>query len=114
MNERIKKIRLDFGMNQFEFANELCFTTSMISQMENGIAKITDRTINAICSKFHINRDWLLTGEGNMYIENDSNLSYTLINEMAKNQSLCETARIASPHMRKEDWSKLYNFMKGM
>ncbi|NJD02695.1 MAG: hypothetical protein FIA99_08915 [Ruminiclostridium sp.] len=35
--------------------------------MENGIKKITDRTIKLICQEFNVNDTWLRTGEGDMF-----------------------------------------------
>lgn len=61
MNTRIKELRIALNLKQKEFGNFIGLRSS-ISEIENGKAPITDRTIIAICSKFNVNEDWLRTG----------------------------------------------------
>lgn len=44
---------------------------SSISEIENGKAPITERTIISICSKFNVNENWLRNGQGEMFIVED-------------------------------------------
>lgn len=44
---------------------------SSISEIENGKAPITERTIISICSKFNVNEEWLRTGNGSMFLIED-------------------------------------------
>lgn len=71
MKERLKKIRLDNGLSQEEFAKRIGLESrGHISALEKGSRNITDRIINDICREFKINEVWLRTGEGgdeNMY-----------------------------------------------
>ena len=66
MNTRIYKVRKASALNQSEFAKKLSLTKNYISLIENGNRMPSERTIIDICDKFEINKDWLLTGEGEM------------------------------------------------
>lgn len=66
MHNRIKEIRNYLKLSQREFGQEIGLRSS-ISEIENGIAPITERTIIAICSKFNVNEKWLRTGTGEMF-----------------------------------------------
>lgn len=68
MNSRICQVRKMSGLNQTDFADRLSLTKNYISLIENGNRIPSDRTISDICEKFNINKDWLLTGEGEMLV----------------------------------------------
>ena len=66
MHTRICQVRKNEGLSQTEFADKLSLTKNYISLIENGNRVPSDRTISDICEKFNVNKDWLLTGEGEM------------------------------------------------
>lgn len=68
MQDRLKILRNDKEMSQVEFGKLIGISRSQIACYENGIRELTERTINDICREFNVNKDWLLTGEGEMYI----------------------------------------------
>lgn len=69
MNSRMKEIRLDSGLSQAKFGKELFISQDHVSSMENGRRALTERTINDICNKFHVNEEWLRHGTGEKYID---------------------------------------------
>lgn len=70
MNTRIKELRLALKLKQKEFGHIIGLRSS-ISEIENGSAPITERTIIAICSKFNVNENWLRNGIGEMFVNED-------------------------------------------
>lgn len=68
INENIKKLREDYlDMSREIFAQEINLKRTAIYLIETGQRNPSDRTINDICEKFNINKEWLLTGEGEMH-----------------------------------------------
>ena len=68
INENIKKLREDYlDMSRETFAQEINLKRTAIYLIETGQRNPSDRTINDICENFNINKEWLLTGEGEMY-----------------------------------------------
>ena len=68
MNTRIKELRKnDLKLTQAEFAKPLEITGSAVSYIESGKATPDGKTINLICSAYNVNREWLETGEGEMF-----------------------------------------------
>ena len=39
--------------------------------METGKRKISNKTIETICSTFNVNKDWLINNQGDMFINQD-------------------------------------------
>ena len=116
VGERIQLIRKDHGYTQKEFGEKLSLVASMICLLENGTANITERTIKSICNEFNVNREWLLTGEGEKY--NNEKSTETLTVEFAeilgKYPSLYETAKMVSNHMTTNDWRRVNQLLEEM
>lgn len=67
MKMRIKMIRDSVGLSMRAFGDRLGVGSSSVALWESGRNNPSEQTIRAICSEFNIRRDWLETGEGEMY-----------------------------------------------
>lgn len=76
---RIKRVMDSMGMNVSEFSRLTDINQSNMSSMLNGKRKIGDAIINKIVLSFDINKDWLLTGEGEMKKESNSIVSEPMV-----------------------------------
>lgn len=73
MNTRIRELRKVLNLSQKDFANKIGLKQNAISYMEKTGSTITEQNIKTICSKFSINENWLRTGSGDMFLENEKN-----------------------------------------
>ena len=75
---KLKELRKALSLKQGEFAQRISTTQGHISDIENGRKELSNRTIKLICLEFGVNEEWLRTGEGDMFKENDidSSLAY--------------------------------------
>ena len=64
VNKRIKKVRTELNITQRNFSNQICISQSSLGEIETGVRNVNDRIIQLISSQFNINKEWLLTGEG--------------------------------------------------
>lgn len=69
MNERIKEIRIKFGLTQQEFADKIKVKRNTVATYEMGRSVPSDSAIALICKEFNINEEWLRNGIGEPYIE---------------------------------------------
>lgn len=69
INERIKDLRKELGLNQAEFGQKLGVTRSVILNIEKGKNKFppADIFIEHICEIFNVNKDWLVDGNGDIF-----------------------------------------------
>jgi len=67
VHNRLKQVRNYFNLSIREFAKEIYFSHSVYGQVEYGSREPNDRIIQLICSKFNVNKDWLLNGTGEMF-----------------------------------------------
>ena len=71
MNKRIRELRKVLNLSQREFANKIGLKQNAISYMEKSCSTVTEQNIKNICSQFSVNENWLRTGFGKMFLENE-------------------------------------------
>lgn len=77
IGHRIKQLRKSAKLSQVEFARRLSVTQSSISRYESLAGEPDTAFLAKLCERFHVNLNWLLTGEGEMYqqlVEIDASL----------------------------------------
>jgi transcriptional regulator with XRE-family HTH domain len=67
VNDRIKKIRIMLGLAQNEFAKQIFISKSYYGDIELGNQAANDRIIHLVSVQFNINKEWLKTGEGEIF-----------------------------------------------
>lgn len=68
MNERLKLLRNKLGLTQQEFADGIGIKRNAITNYEIGRNEPMDAVISLICRTYHVNENWLRTGEGDMFV----------------------------------------------
>jgi len=68
--DRLIKIRESLGLTQKEFCKGIYVSQTYYSNIENGNKKINDRVIALITSQYGVNKEYLLTGKGEIFSEN--------------------------------------------
>lgn len=79
IQERIFELRKILKLNQTSFARKAGLTKTSVSQAETGKRLPTPFTIEKMCNAFSINKDWLLSGVGEIFI-GDLNIPSNLVN----------------------------------
>ena len=69
MNDRIKELRTALKLSQKAFGARLGVTDAAISSIESGRRNLTDQMEISICREFNVNKNWLRTGEGEMFLQ---------------------------------------------
>lgn len=67
IRQQIKALRVSLGLTQAAFGERIGIGMTSVSMLESGKNNPSEQTIRAICSEFGVRRDWLETGEGEMY-----------------------------------------------
>lgn len=99
ISERFKQLRAELGKSQTEFGAGIGVSRSVINNIERGVTEPSDVFLNHLCVVYNVNREWLETGEGEMF---------------NKSEQLDETAKLIesisdSPDMRSllATWAQL-------
>lgn len=66
---RIADIIRESGLSKTAFSRRVGLSQPFVSQLANGAAVPSDRTILDICREFNVNEHWLRTGEGEMFVQ---------------------------------------------
>ncbi len=71
LNENIKRLRLQFGLNQVEFARRMCVTKQCVSNWENDNVLPSIEMLEKMADFFHVSTDQLLGRENENFISVD-------------------------------------------
>ena len=71
IGERIRTLRKQLGLTQKEFAKKIGVIDRLVSKWEKGLNDPTTKSLKAIAKTFNVNLHWLLTGEGEMFINKE-------------------------------------------
>jgi transcriptional regulator with XRE-family HTH domain len=69
LGDRLKQVRLAKDLTQQAFAESLDTSASYISDIEAGKTAPGSKFLTTFLRKFNINLNWLLTGEGEMFLD---------------------------------------------
>ena len=69
MNQRMKMVRETLGMSQANFAESADIGLGVIKNIDSNRTEPNDHFYNVLCARYNINRTWLETGEGEMFVE---------------------------------------------
>ncbi len=84
LGERIKKVRRDKNLTQYEFGKRIGIKANSVSLIESGNRNASDQVIISICREFNVDETWLRTGEGEMFLKTPD----TAIGQLAKELGL--------------------------
>jgi len=115
MKERIKQIRKHYKVTQQEFAEKIGVSRTFVSQVEADMNIFSDRTLKDICRIFHINEEWLKTGNGEMLSPRTKNQQIAeFLNEVMeeKDESFKKQFVNSLASLDFDDWLKIEEILK--
>ncbi len=75
LSGRIKAIREALKLSQREFGEKLGVSRDVISNIEYNRAPPKELLLRHICELYHVNQQWLETGEGEMFRDDPAEIS---------------------------------------
>lgn len=88
MNNRFKQIRKALNMTQEDFGKALERTKRSIIFYEKGERSIDIPIITLLKEKFNVNTDWLINGNGSMFIDNKTDEFSKIYNSLSDENKL--------------------------
>lgn len=113
MNNRLKKLRKTLKLTQKEFGESIDLSGSNVSNLEKGNVNLTPRNISAICSKYQVNEEWLLNGEGEMFakLTKDDEFNILVGRLSSENDSFKKKVIEEMLKLNDEDWTFIEKFV---
>ena len=71
INARVKAIRKAKGLSQAEFGKAISLKQGGVSYIEQEGNTVTEQNVSLICQKFRVRREWLVDGEGEMFLSGE-------------------------------------------
>ena len=67
ISARIKAVRKALGLSQRAFCKGIFLSQGFYANIESGLRKPNERIYELISTKYNVNKDWLITGKGEMF-----------------------------------------------
>jgi transcriptional regulator with XRE-family HTH domain len=83
-SERIKAVRKALGISQRDFCAGIYLSHSFYAKIETGTRSPNERVYELICNKYNVNKDWLLTGRGEMFSDSPPDVELARLMEIIK------------------------------
>ena len=112
MNQRIKEVRSSLGLSQEEFGRRLGITKSAVSRIESSSNGASGQTVKSICREFSIDYAWLTTGQGEMFAENDDQITKLIDTVLAGENEFARAIFRGFAQFSAEDWQQLHGLIK--
>jgi transcriptional regulator with XRE-family HTH domain len=81
---RIKLIRKALGISQRDFCEGIYLSQSFYAKIETGTREPNERVYELISNKYKVNKDWLMTGKGEMFSESPPDVELLQLVEIIK------------------------------
>lgn len=82
MNERLKLLLKELNMSQRQFALKINLDPGYFSRIIQGKVQPPDRILLLIENVFHVNKTWLETGEGEIFVSQNISLAKKQVLEL--------------------------------
>lgn len=106
MLKRLKLFRNTLGYTQEEMASIMGIKRNTYSLIEHGERTLTNRHIESLADKAFLNKDWLLTGSGDMFREKPQEKKLVEIFESLSPDSQEYLIKLANIMLEEEKRSK--------
>lgn len=84
ISDRIKAVRKTLGISQRDFCGGIYLSHSFYAKIETGKRNPNERVYELISNKYKVNKDWLITGKGDMFSETPPDVELLQIMEIIK------------------------------
>lgn len=111
IGKQIKKLRKELDLTQQKFGERIGVKGNTIAQYELGRNEPIDAVLSLICREYNVNKDWLLTGEGEMF----NTPSTDVLDQLARDYNLSNSAYIMIEkfiNLKPEVQNAIYDFFR--
>ena len=112
--QRFMQLRKYLKMTQSEFGKELGRTKMAISYYEKGERSIDNSIILLLQEKFNVNTDWLINGNGSMFLSDNEKKADSGVVSIASSYNVPERLLILLSKLKKEDLIRVEGYMQAI
>ncbi len=112
ISKRVRELIDALGITQREFADKLNLTPAFINNVLNQGKSFSQETIIKISFKFRVNINWLLSGEGDMFIPSAEEIHKQvdefreLWGKLRKREGMMEFVRVVADSTE-DEWKRI-------
>lgn len=114
IHQRFKLIRKELKMTQTEFGKKIGKKLRTIQDYEYEKATITDGVLLTLQEKFNVNIDWLINGNGSMFLSDNEKKADSGVVSIASSYNVSERLLILLSKLKKEDLIRVEGYIQAI
>lgn len=117
VNARITQLRKDLDLSQTAFGERVGVSRGVVNNLERNLTTPSPLLLQQICKEYNVNREWLETGEGEMFnpVDLDVELAGYFGSVLADEQgSFRKDFLTALSKLPPEGWELLEEFIENL
>lgn len=116
IGERIRMIRKEKNLTQVDLGKVIGISGAGVGKIETNVSKPTEAALRLICSVYHVEYSWLVTGEGNMYgkLTEEERIDAFIEEHMAEERELTKSIMKAFAKLPDEEWIRLRDLIDSL
>ncbi|AWZ50054.1 XRE family transcriptional regulator (plasmid) [Clostridiaceae bacterium 14S0207] len=113
---RLKQLRKKLNLTQEQLGNKLCVSRSNIGNIEVGNVTLSERNTKDICELFNVNKNWLLHGDGEMFvtIDEDKELLEFVIRVLGNKNDFIKNTFLTLARLDEDEWQVVEKIIKSL
>ncbi len=114
IHQRFKEVRKKLNFTQSEFGEQLGKKLRVIQYYEASDSSITLDIILLLQEKFNVNTDWLINGNGSMFLSDNEKKADSGVVSTASSYNVPERLLILLSKLKKEDLIRVEGYMQAI
>lgn len=114
IHQRFKEVRKKLNFTQTEFGEQLGKKLRVIQYYEANDSSITLDIILLLQEKFNVNTDWLINGNGNMFLSDNEKKADSGVVSIASSYNVPERLLILLSKLKKEDLIRVEGYIQAI
>lgn len=114
INDRVKTLRKELGLTLEKFGEHLGVKKSTLSNIENNRYGVTEQMIKLIIREFNVDYEWLVNGEGEMFLDADDTILEKIDRIMVGENEFAKNVFKAFTKLEQSEWEVLEKIIKNI
>lgn len=114
IHQRFKEVRKKLNFTQTEFGEQLGKKLRVIQYYEANDSSITLDIILLLQEKFNVNTDWLINGNGSMFLSENEKKADSGVVSIASSYNIPERLLILLSKLKKEDLIRVEGYIQAI
>ncbi|MDD2649819.1 MAG: helix-turn-helix transcriptional regulator [Candidatus Cloacimonetes bacterium] len=90
LGDRLRQVRKRLKLTQSELSDKISVSQGTYNRYENNVIEPNMQFLHIFCHDYNVNLNWLITGQGEIFLDNNQDYNSVLNNQESSNKQIKE------------------------